>query len=68
MVYLNKRLHQYDNKYQAASNEPGPVICISREVGCGGVNLARLLAIELDRQSTCKKCHRRRFLHPKMMR
>ncbi|MBL7967030.1 MAG: cytidylate kinase-like family protein [Prolixibacteraceae bacterium] len=55
MVYLNKRLHQSDPKYQAASTQPGPVICISREVGCGGVNLARLLAAELDRQTICKK-------------
>ncbi len=55
MVYLNKRLHQYDQKYQPANNEPGPVICISREVGCGGVNFARRLAAELDKQTFCKK-------------
>jgi cytidylate kinase len=55
MVYLNKRLHQFDQKYQSASSEPGPVICISREVGCGGVNIARLLAVELDKQTHCKK-------------
>jgi len=55
MVYLNKRLHQHDQKYQSASKEPGPVICISREVGCGGVNVARLLAVELDKQTFCKK-------------
>jgi cytidylate kinase len=55
MVYLNKRLHQHDQKYQSASKEPGPVICISREVGCGGVNVARLLAAELDKQTFCKK-------------
>ncbi len=55
MVYLNKRLHQNDLKYQSHSKEPGPVICISREVGCGGVNIARLLAAELDKQSLCKK-------------
>lgn len=55
MVYLNKRLHQYDPKYQSSSHQPGPVICISREVGCGGVNIARLLAAELDKQTFCKK-------------
>jgi cytidylate kinase len=55
MVYLNKRLHQNDQKYPSSSKEPGPVICISREVGCGGVNLARLLAAELDKQTFCKK-------------
>jgi cytidylate kinase len=55
MVYLNKRLHQNDPKYLGHSNQPGPVICISREVGCGGVNIAKLLANELDKQGVCKK-------------
>lgn len=55
MVYLNKRLHQNSNKFHVSNHPPGPVICISREVGCGGVNIARLLAAELDKQGTCKK-------------
>jgi cytidylate kinase len=55
MVYLNKRLHQNDPKYQSANIQPGPVICISREVGCGGVNIARLLAVELDKHAVNKK-------------
>jgi len=55
MVYLNKRLRQNDPKYQSANAQPGPVICISREVGCGGVNIAKLLAAELDTQTFCKK-------------
>jgi cytidylate kinase len=55
MVYLNKRLHQKDNRYLSANTQPGPVICISREVGCGGVNLARLLAAELDKHSLGRK-------------
>lgn len=55
MVYLNKRLHQNDPKYPAAKTQRGPVICISREVGCGGVNLAKLLAVELDKLTFCKK-------------
>jgi len=55
MVYLNKRLHQYDPKFMAANSQPGPVICISREVGCGGVNLAKQLALELDKLTFCKK-------------
>lgn len=54
MVYLSKRLHQ-NNNYKAETHQPGPVICISREVGCGGVNIARLLAIEMDKQGSCKK-------------
>ncbi|HLN73840.1 MAG TPA: cytidylate kinase-like family protein [Prolixibacteraceae bacterium] len=55
MVYLNKRLHQSTGRYQAPEHPPGPVICISREVGCGGVNIARLLAVELDKLGTCKR-------------
>ena len=55
MVYLSKRLHQNNNNYHSEPHQAGPVICISREVGCGGVNIARLLAIELDKQGGCKK-------------
>lgn len=55
MQYLNKRLFQHDHKFMASDTQPGPVICISREVGCGGLNLARHLATELDKQSHFKK-------------
>jgi cytidylate kinase len=55
MVYLSKRLHQSNSNYHTEQYQPGPVICISREVGCGGVNIARLLAIELDKHGGCKK-------------
>src|SRR5665647_3721174 len=55
MIYLSKRLHQNMNSYQTGSHQPGPVICISREVGCGGVHIARLLAIELDKRGSCEK-------------
>ena len=55
MVYLNKRLNKYEPKHISADSQPGPVICISREVGCGGVNVARLLTAELDSQTFCKK-------------
>jgi cytidylate kinase len=55
MLYLNKRLHKSDPKYLAANTQHGPVICISREVGCGGVNIAKLLAAELDKQNILKK-------------
>ncbi len=54
MVYLNKRLHQNESKNHGFDS-PGPVICISREVGCGGVNLANQLAVELDKRGLCKK-------------
>jgi cytidylate kinase len=55
MVYLNKRMHEHDPKYMQGNSQPGPVICISREVGCGGVALAGLLADELDKLTFCKK-------------
>lgn len=55
MVYLTKRLRQNSISYQTNPQQPGPVICISREVGCGGVNIARLLAIEIEKQGSCKK-------------
>lgn len=55
MVYLNKRLHQNDTRLRDHDSQPGPVICISREVGCGGVNIANLLAAELDKHGICKK-------------
>lgn len=55
MVYLNKRLHQLDHRYESANTQSGPVICISRDVGCGAVNIANLLATELDKQSLGRK-------------
>jgi cytidylate kinase len=55
MVYLNKRLHQNDLKYHLDKKSPGPVICISRLVGCSGLNIARQLAAELEKQTFCQK-------------
>jgi len=55
MAYLDKRLHQKDSRYPSANTQPGPAICISREVGCGAVNIAKLLASELNKQSLVKK-------------
>ena len=55
MIYLNQRFHQQDLKYKSDNTQPGPVICISREGGCGGVNIARMLATELDKHTMCKK-------------
>lgn len=55
MNYLNKRLHPVDAYYQSAVTHPGPVICISREVGCGAVNFARILAVELDKHTFSHK-------------
>ncbi|HNX57014.1 MAG TPA: cytidylate kinase-like family protein [Prolixibacteraceae bacterium] len=55
MVYLNKRLHHDDRRFTEANRQPGPVICISREVGCGALNLAGMLAAELDKKGLCRK-------------
>ena len=55
MVYLNKRMLQNERKYMQVNNRPGPVICISREVGCGAAAIAGLLADELDKLTFCKK-------------
>lgn len=55
MVYLNKRLIKPEFKYLSADAQPGPVICISREVGCGALTVARQLAAHLDKQTFCKK-------------
>jgi cytidylate kinase len=54
MIYLNKRLHE-NKMYPQENREPGPVITISREVGCGGVKLAKMLAEELNHNfAICK--------------
>jgi cytidylate kinase len=55
MVYLNKRLHHDEHRFAENDRQPGPVICISREVGCGAVSLAGMLAAELDKKSLCRK-------------
>ena len=51
MIYLNKRLLGFDIR-KTKSLEPGPVITISREVGCNGLKLARLLATRLNTHSS----------------
>ena len=55
MAYLSKRFNQDPHIYQKTKHSPGPVICISREAGCGAVNISRLLAAELEKQGVCKK-------------
>lgn len=47
MIYLNKRLSE-DNDTKIKSSVAGPVITISREVGCNGLKFARLLANRLN--------------------
>ena len=53
--YLNKRMQQQSPNYQNSNTSPGPVICISREVGCKGVKFAQQLAAELEKQPGNKK-------------
>ncbi len=53
--YLNKRMQQQTPGYKNSDTTPGPVICISREVGCKGVKFAQQLASELEKQAGGKK-------------
>jgi len=46
--YLNNRLNENVSLKKDAAKIPGPVITISREVGCNGVKLAHLLAERLN--------------------
>ncbi|PIF06006.1 MAG: hypothetical protein CSA36_03905 [Draconibacterium sp.] len=48
LIYLNQRLSG-ENKLAKRTVEPGPVITISREVGCNGLVLARYVADRLNR-------------------
>jgi hypothetical protein len=45
--YLNKRLVN-EHHYETESRIPGPIITISREVGCNGVKFAHVLASALN--------------------
>lgn len=49
LIYLNKRLSE-ENYSKNNLSTAGPVITISREVGCNGLKLARLLANRLNSQ------------------
>lgn len=48
--YFNKRLLEERKQVTFKKKELGPVITISREVGCNGIVLANLLASELKKQ------------------
>lgn len=52
MNYLNKRLHDENSFTKDNLNMAGPVITISREVGCNGLKFANLLAARLNKQTT----------------
>ena len=48
VIYLNKRLQEGNFTKPSYPGIPGPVITISREVGCQGLNLAKLIADRLN--------------------
>ena len=48
MGYLNKRMKEEDFIKKNNSTTAGPVITISREVGCNGIKLAKLIASRLN--------------------
>ena len=50
MIYLNKRLKEEDTLKKSLTVKAGPVITISREVGCNGLKLAHLIAQRLNAQ------------------
>ncbi|MCF6358376.1 MAG: cytidylate kinase-like family protein [Draconibacterium sp.] len=47
MGYLNKRLKEQNSPKKGNSTTAGPVITISREVGCNGLKLANLMVAHL---------------------
>ena len=51
LEYLNKRLGE-QKVYSNSTKIPGPLITISRQVGCNGVKLANKLAEDLNRKTT----------------
>ncbi len=53
--YMNKRLDESHKKQGSGAKTDGPVITISREVGCGGLSISRKLAEELNKTVFCKK-------------
>lgn len=53
--YMNRRFGEQVRKPEQKVKPAGPVITISREVGCGGLNLAQLLADELNKTVFCKR-------------
>jgi cytidylate kinase len=47
--YLNKRFLEEKESITRFSKSPGPVITVSRQVGCNGLKLAKLLEIKLEK-------------------
>ncbi|PTN09762.1 AAA family ATPase [Mangrovibacterium marinum] len=55
LSYMNKRLGEDAQKSGPRFKTAGPVITISREVGCGGILVAKQLAEELNKSVFCKQ-------------
>lgn len=55
LSYLNKRMEEAEKEKAPFVKPAGPVITISREVGCGGLRISHQLAVELNKQVYCKK-------------
>jgi len=53
--YLNERITKKEGGKMGSSLSGGPVITISREVGCNAVMLAELIAARLNSKKTTKK-------------
>ena len=48
LSYLNQRMAETGTAKKNVSHAPGPVITISREVGCNGVKLANKMAVRFN--------------------
>ncbi|MEL7587768.1 MAG: cytidylate kinase-like family protein [Prolixibacteraceae bacterium] len=55
LSYLNKRMVEEQKEKVPFTKQAGPVITISREVGCGGLQLCHQLEAELNKSVYCKK-------------
>lgn len=53
--YMNRRFGEQSQKPVRPDKPAGPVITISREVGCGGIKVGQCLADELNQTVFCKR-------------
>ena len=53
--YLNNRMAEEEKEKAPFVKSPGPVITISRQVGCGGLHISHQLAAEMNKSVVCKK-------------
>ena len=55
LLYLNNRMGKNEESYSSDDLFPGPVVTISREVGCAGLKLARKLSDKLNKGDSKRK-------------